>query len=136
LARRCSTTELHPQKWVQIITWAWPSARFFPQIDCKLEPKMPIFLNLNWLFSASHRQMKTMKSLLFGSAISCALALAIYAQTPAPTPDTPTASPAPKPAPSPALMPTASPSAPRAPSLQATASPADQLAGNLKERAY
>jgi uncharacterized protein DUF6249 len=99
-----------------------------------LEPKMPIFLNLNWLFSASHRQMKTMKALLLGGAVSCALALAIYAQTPAPTPETPTASPALTTAPSPALMATASPSASVSPSLSATASPANEFADKIKQR--
>ena len=95
---------------------------------------MPIFLNLNWLFSASHRQMKTMKALLLGSAVSCALALAIYAQTPAPTPETPTASPALTAAPSPALMATASPSASASASLSATASPANEFADKIKQR--
>src|SRR5689334_6394808 len=104
---------------------------------------MPIFLNLNWLFSASHKQMKTMKALLLGSAVSCALALAIYAQTPAPTPETPTASPALTAAPSspaltaapsPALMATTSPSASVSPSLSATASPANEFADKIKQR--
>jgi hypothetical protein len=87
---------------------------------------MPIFLNLNSLFSASHRQMKTMKALVLGSAASLALALAIFAQTPAPTPETPTASPA--------LAATASPSASISPSLSATASPANQFAEQIKQR--
>lgn len=75
-----------------------------------------------------------MKALLLGSAVSCALALAIYAQTPAPTPETPTASPALTAAPSPALMATASPSASVSASLSATASPANEFADKIKQR--
>lgn len=75
-----------------------------------------------------------MKALLLGSAVSCALALAIYAQTPAPTPETPTASPALTAAPSPALMATASPSASASASLSATASPANEFADKIKQR--
>jgi hypothetical protein len=84
------------------------------------------FLNLNSLFSASHRQMKNMKALVLGSAASLALALAVYAQTPASTPETPTASPA--------LTATASPSASVSPSLSATTSPANQFADKIKQR--
>jgi hypothetical protein len=87
---------------------------------------MPIFLNLNWLFSASHRQMKTMKALILGSAASLALALAIYAQTPATTPETPAASPAP-----PA---TAAPVASVSPAISATPSAANQFADEIKQR--
>jgi len=87
---------------------------------------MLIFLNLNWLFSASHRQMKTMKALVLGSAASLALALAIYAQTPAPTPETPAASPA--------LPATATPAASVSPAVSATPSPANQFADQIKER--
>jgi hypothetical protein len=87
---------------------------------------MPIFLNLNSLFSASHRQMKTMKALVLSGAASLALALAVYAQTPAPTPETPTASPA--------LTATASPSASVSPSLSATVSPANEFADKIKQR--
>src|SRR6476660_1428803 len=95
---------------------------------------MRIFLNLNSLFSASHRQMKTMKALVLGSAASLALALAIFAQTPAPTPETPSASPALTATTSPALTATASPAASVSPSLSATASPANQFADNIKQR--
>jgi uncharacterized membrane protein YccC len=95
---------------------------------------MPIFLNLNWLFSASHRQMKTMKALLLGSAASLALALALYAQTPAATPETPTASPTVTAAASPAFMATASPVASVSPSPSATVSPANEFADHIKQR--
>src|SRR6476660_7249070 len=87
---------------------------------------MSIFLNLNSLFSASHRQMKTMKALVLGSAASLALALAMFAQTPAPTPETPSASPAP--------TATASPAASVSPSLSATVSPANEFADKIKQR--
>jgi uncharacterized protein DUF6249 len=87
---------------------------------------MPIFLNLNSLFSASHRQMKTMKALVLGSAASLALALAIYAQTPAPTPETPTASPT--------STATASPAASVSPAISATTSPANEFADKIKQR--
>jgi hypothetical protein len=95
---------------------------------------MPIFLNLNWLFFASHRQMKTMKALVLGSAASFALAFAIYAQTPAPTPETPAASPALTATVSPAITATVSPAASVSPSLSATASPANQFADKIKDR--
>jgi uncharacterized membrane protein YccC len=78
--------------------------------------------------------MKTMKLFVLGSAASCALALAIYAQTPAPTPETPTASPAVTAAASPALIATASPAASVAPANPATASPANEFADKIKER--
>jgi len=91
---------------------------------------MPIFLNLNSLFSASHRQMKTMKVLILGSAASLALALAIYAQTPAPTGETPTATPE-TPSASPALT---TPPAAASPTISATASPANQFADQIKQR--
>ena len=91
---------------------------------------MPIFLNLNSLFSASHRQMKTMKVLILGSAASLALALAIYAQTPVPTGETPAATPE-TPSASPALT---TPPASASPTLSATASPANQFADQIKQR--
>ncbi len=87
---------------------------------------MPIFLNLNSLFSASHRQMKTMKALILGSAASLALALAIYAQTPGATPETPTASPA--------LTATATPAGSVSPAVSPTTSPANQFADQIKQR--
>jgi hypothetical protein len=73
-----------------------------------------------------------MKLFVLGSAVSCTLALAIYAQTPAPTPETPTASPAFTATASPVA--TASPSASVSPSLSATASPANEFADQIKQR--
>ena len=75
-----------------------------------------------------------MKLFVLGSAVSCALALAIDAQTPAPTPETPTASPGLTATASPALTVTASPSASASPSLSATASPANEFADKIKQR--
>lgn len=75
-----------------------------------------------------------MKLFVLGSAVSCALALAIYAQTPAPTPETPTASPAVTAAASAAPIATASPAASVAPAIPATASPANEFADKIKER--
>ena len=73
-----------------------------------------------------------MKLFVLGSAVSCALALAIYAQTPAPTPEMPTASPALTATVSPVA--TASPSASVSPSLSATVSPANEFADHIKQR--
>src|SRR5437764_883130 len=56
-------------------------------------PANLIFLNPNSLFSASHRQMTTMKAFVLGSAATFGLALSIYAQTPAATPETSAPSP-------------------------------------------
>jgi len=93
-------------------------------------PAALIFLNPNWLFSASHMQMKTMKAFVLGSAATFALALAIYAQTPAAMPETP--------APSPTLAATATATATPAvsvsPALSATPSAANQFADKIKER--
>jgi hypothetical protein len=75
-----------------------------------------------------------MKLFVLGSAASCALALAIYAQTPAATPETPTASPAVTAAASPAPIATASPPASVAPAIPATASPVNEFADKIKER--
>ena len=75
-----------------------------------------------------------MKLFVLGSAVFCAVALAIYAQTPAPTPETPTASPGLTATASPALTVTASPSASVSPSLSATASPANEFADKIKQR--
>src|SRR6184192_1114007 len=94
-----------------------------------LRSRMPaalIFLNPNWLFSASHMQMKTMKAFVLGSAATFALALAIYAQTPAAMPETP--------APSPTLAATATPAVSVSPALSATPSAANQFADKIKER--
>jgi hypothetical protein len=41
-------------------------------------------LNLNWLSTASHQQMKPMKALVLGSVASFGIALAVLAQTPTP----------------------------------------------------
>src|SRR5439155_24139430 len=79
-----------------------------------------IFLNPNSLFSASHKQMKTMKAFVLGGAAIFGLVLAIYAQTPAATPETP--------APSPTLAATATPA------ISATPSAANQFADQIKER--
>ena len=84
------------------------------------------FLNPNSPVVASHKQMKTIKALVLGSAASLSMALAVYAQTPVPTPETPT--------PSPALTATASPAASVSPSLSATASPANEFADKIKQR--
>jgi uncharacterized membrane protein YccC len=75
-----------------------------------------------------------MKLFVLGNAASCALALAIYAQTPAATPETPTASPAVTAAASPAPIATASPPASVAPAIPATASPVNEFADKIKER--
>jgi hypothetical protein len=92
----------------------------------KLELQKAIFLNPNSLFSASHKQMKTMKAFVFGSAASFGLVLAIYAQTPAPTPETPAASPT--------LTATAAPAVSVSPAISATPSAANQFADKIKER--
>src|SRR5438093_4040056 len=89
-------------------------------------PANLIFLNPNSLFSASHKQMKTMKALILGSAASFGLVLAIYAQTPAATPETPAASPA--------LTATAAPAVSISPAISATPSAANQFADKIKER--
>jgi hypothetical protein len=78
--------------------------------------------------------MKIMKVLILGSAASCVLALAIYAQTPAPTPETPIASPSLPATASPALPATASPAASVSPAISATASPASEFADKIKQR--
>src|SRR5436305_6802804 len=89
-----------------------------------------IFLNPDWLFTSSHKQMKTMKAFVLGSAATFGLALAIYAQTPAATPETP--------APSPAVAATATATATPAVSvslaISATPSAANQFADKIKER--
>src|SRR5437016_9596099 len=85
-----------------------------------------IFLNPNSLFSASHKQMKTMKALVLGSAASFGLVLAIYAQTPAATPETPAASPA--------LTAMATSAVSVSPAISATPSAANQFADQIKER--
>jgi hypothetical protein len=103
-----------------------------------LKAKQVIFLNPNSLFSASHRQMKTMKAFVLGSAATFGVVLAIYAQTPAGTPETP--------APSPTLAATATlpataappvattPPASVSPAISATPSAANQFADKIKER--
>src|SRR5256714_12707864 len=87
-----------------------------------------IFLNPNSLFSASHRQMKTMKAFVLGSAVTFGLVLAIYAQTPAATPETPA------PSPTLAATATATPAVSVSPALSATPSAANQFADKIKER--
>src|SRR5438132_10870240 len=89
-------------------------------------PANLIFLNPNSLVSASHKQMKTMKALVLGSAASFGLAMAIYAQTPAATPETPAASPA--------LAATAAPVASLSPATSAIPSAANQFADQIKQR--
>src|ERR1700730_5825488 len=91
-------------------------------MSLQIRAQKAIFLNPNWLFSASHRQMKTMKAFVLGSAASFGLVLAIYAQTPAPTPETPAASPA--------LAATAAPAV----SVSPAPSAANQFADKIKER--
>jgi hypothetical protein len=97
-----------------------------PTYTPRLKAKAGFFLNPNWLFSASHRQMKTMKALVLGSAASVGLVLAIYAQTPAATLETPAASPA--------LTATATPVVSVSPAISATPSAANQFADQIKER--
>src|SRR5437764_15033 len=89
-------------------------------------PANLIFLNPNSLFSASHRQMTTMKAFVLGSAATFGLALSIYAQTPAATPETS--------APSPTLAATAAPAVSVSPAISATPSAANQFADKIKER--
>src|SRR5437588_5853636 len=89
-------------------------------------PANLIFLNPNSLFSASHRQMTTMKAFVLGSAATFGLALSIYAQTPAATPETS--------APSPTLAATAAPAVSVSAAISATPSAANQFADKIKER--
>jgi hypothetical protein len=95
-------------------------------MSLQIRAQKAIFLNPNWLFSASHRQMKTMKAFVLGSAASFGLVLAIYAQTPAATPETPAVSPA--------LTATATPAVSVSPAISATPSAANQFADQIKER--
>src|SRR5438874_3570159 len=54
LARRCSTTELHPHKWAQIIARALTSARFFAgTVDKTRQSRRLAQTPLQWSFQAS-----------------------------------------------------------------------------------
>src|SRR5205085_5428890 len=72
LARRCSTTELHPRKRIGIIAGPSPGATFFHR-DKMASPRN--FLNLKLLSAASHQQMKPMKALVLGSVASFGITL-------------------------------------------------------------
>jgi Domain of unknown function (DUF6249) len=139
LARRCSTTELHPRKRIGIIARPLRGATFFHRD--KMAPAVD-FLNLKLLPTASHQQMKPMKALILGSVASFGITLAVLAQTP--TPPVPGSPAAPAPvspaAPAAAASPatTASPATAVSPALSATpmASPsaANEFANKIKQR--
>src|SRR5437588_8730350 len=116
LARRCSTTELHPRKRIGIIAGPSPGATFFHRDKMALAAN---FLNLKLLSSASHQQMKPMKALILGSVASFGITLAVLAQTPTPpVPGSPAA-----PAPVSPAAPAAAASPPTTASPGITASP-------------
>ena len=133
LARRCSTTELHPRKRIGIIAGPSPGATFFHR-DKMASPRN--FLNLKLLSTASHQQMKPMKALVLGSVASFGITLAVLAQTPTPPVPGSPAAPAPVSPAAPAAA--ASPATNGAPVVSATpmASPsaANELANKIKQR--
>src|SRR5207237_9353226 len=67
LARRCSTTELHPRKRIGIITRPSRGATFF---HWDKMASLRNFLNLKLPPTASHQQMKPMKALILSSVAS------------------------------------------------------------------
>src|SRR2546423_13028563 len=113
-------------------SWHLPPGKFVnsafdvKRISLQIRAQKGIVLNPKLLFSASHKQMKTMKVFVLGSATSFGLALAIYAQTPAATPETPTASPA--------TTATATAAPAVSPAISATPSAANQFADKIKNR--
>ena len=133
LARRCSTTELHPRKRIGIIARPSRRATFFHRDKMALVAN---FLNLKLLSSASHQQMKPMKALILGSVVSFGITLAVLAQTP--TPPVPGSPPIPAPISPAAPAAAASPMTAGTPVASATpmASPsaANEFANKIKQR--
>src|SRR5438477_12346130 len=74
LARRCSTTELHPRKRIGIIARPPRGATFFHRDKMASAGD---FLNLKLLSTASHQQMKPMKALILGGVASFGITLAV-----------------------------------------------------------
>src|SRR5204863_9886606 len=80
LARRCSTTELHPHfEREGIMASHLPDARF---LSGRNGSKVRFFLNPNPCLPASHSQRKTMKTAILTCLCSIALALPAFGQSP------------------------------------------------------
>src|SRR5947208_13172974 len=82
LARRCSTTELHPHfEREGIMASHLPDARF---LSGRNDSKMRLFLNPNGGLPASHSQRTTMKTAILTCLCSIVLALPAFGQSPTP----------------------------------------------------